>query len=122
MANNVQVIEKNEGQKVEFVQSGTRMFFGDDEIMVNCSKYQKDWPVHLDICANKDRNLVIGVGEGLYYVAQLDIPPIEYEEQVEIVSDIEGMPEPPRIAKPIDMGKVILTLWNLDDLTPADEA
>ena len=120
MANNVQVIEKNEGRKVDFVQSGTRMFFGDDEIMVNCSKYQKDWPVHLDICANKDRNLVIGVGEGLYYVAQIDIPPIEYEEPVEVVSDTEMMQENPRIAKPIDMSKVILTLWSLDDLTPTE--
>ena len=38
-SNKVKVIEKNEGQKIEYEQSGTRLYFGDDEIMINAAKY-----------------------------------------------------------------------------------
>lgn len=111
--NPVQIVEKNEGTKIEFEQSGKKLFFGDDEIMVNAAKYQREYPVHLDVCANKDKNLVIGVGEGTYYVAQVDIPAIEYTE-----TETEG--ETTREALPLDMGDVIVTLWSIDDLTPAN--
>lgn len=118
----VQVVEINEGTKINYEQSGYKLFFGDDEIMVNCSKYQKDWPVHLDICADKSSNLVIGVGEGRYYVAQIDIPATEYTEAetTETTENGESVaetaaPEP----KPLNMADVILTLWSIDDLTPA---
>ena len=80
MATKVRVIEKNEGRKVEWKQSTTKLTFGDDELMVNVAKYQKDWPVQLDICGDKDGNLVLGVGEGRYYVAQVDIPATKYTE------------------------------------------
>ena len=69
MATKVKVIEKNEGQKIAWKQSTTKLTFGDDELMVNVAKYQKDWPVQLDICGDRDGNLVLGVGEGRYYVA-----------------------------------------------------
>lgn len=124
MSSKVKVIEKNEGTKIAYKQSTTKITFGDDELTVNCAKYQKDWPVHVDICGDKDGNLVLGVGEGRYYVAQLDIPATEYTEpepiETETTEDAEGgstmrettPPEP----IPLDMADVTLTLWSIDGL------
>ena len=78
--NKVTVTEKNAGQKIDFEQSGTRLIFGDDEIMLNAAKYQKDWDVEVDICRDKSGNLTIGTGSGLRYVAQVMIPAATYTE------------------------------------------
>ncbi len=103
------VIEKNEGTKVAYEVSGTKLFLGDDELMLNLTKYQRDWPVHIDVCTNRDSMLVMGTGDGLYYTAQLDIPPFEYS------ADTGNGPVP----LPLDMDSVTLTLWSIDDLTPS---
>ena len=109
----IKVVEINEGTKIQYTQSDTKLFFGDDEIMINCAKYQRDWLVHLDICADKNNNLVLGVGEGRYYVAQVDIPATKYVEETETVED-----EKQTVLKPVDldMSDVTLTLWSIDDL------
>lgn len=121
---NVTVVEINEGTKIAWTRSITKLTFGDDELMVNCKAYQKDWPVHLDICGDADGNLVIGTGTGRYYVAQVDIPAREYAEPepVEAVALAEGdagadaqqstTTEP----VPLEMSDVILTLWAIDGL------
>ncbi len=128
-ANTIKVVEKNPGEKIAYEQSGTKIFFGDDELMVNAAKYQKDWPVQVDICADENRNLVIGVGVGRYYVAQVDIPATEYkeieveaEETTAAMLDTDSTEETQTTAKkqlvaqPLDMAKVVLTLWSIDDL------
>jgi len=102
----MKVIEKNEGPKIAYEVTGTKITFGDDELTINVAKYQRDWLVHIDICSNRDKQLVIGTGEGLYYVAQLDIPEIKYTEP----ENEEETPEP----LPIDMDEVTLTLWSLE--------
>ena len=108
----MKVIEKNEGPKIAYEVTGTKITFGDDELTINVAKYQRDWLVHIDICSNRDKQLVIGTGEGLYYVAQLDIPEIKYTEP-----ETEGeAPEP----LPIDMDEVTLTLWSLEQPVPAE--
>jgi hypothetical protein len=104
----IQIIEKNEGHKIAYEENGTMVFLGDYELMINVAKYQRDWPAHIDICSNRDNQLVIGTGEGLYYVAQLDIPAIKYTEP----ETEEEIPEP----LPIDMSEVVLTLWSLENL------
>lgn len=116
--NPVHVVEINEGTKIDYEQSGYKLFFGDDEIMVNCSKYQKDWAVHLDICADKNNNLVIGVGEGRYYIAQIDIPAIQYVETEGEGGEGREGGGTSREALPLDMADVVLSLWSIDDLTP----
>jgi len=103
----IKVIEKNEGPKIEYEQDGTRIYFGDDEIMINCAKYQKDWPLSLDICKDRGGNLTIGTESALRYVAQLEIPAAEYEEHG------EGE-EATREKLPLDMSEVTLTLWSLE--------
>lgn len=127
----VQVVEKNPGTKIAWEQTGTKLFFGDDELMVNAAKYQRDWPVQLDVCADKSGNLVIGVGVGRYYVAQVDIPATTYTETEAPAEEAELQDEgnmnsgnTPRIireAQPIDMSAVVLTLWSLDELPLAKQ-
>lgn len=108
----MQVINKNEGQKIAYEEDGTRVYLGDDEIMLNMSKYQRDWPVHIDVCSNRDNQLAVGTGEGLYYVAQFDVPAIGYTEP----ATEEDTPTP----IPIDMSKVVLTLWSLENPVPVE--
>lgn len=131
-ANAIKVVEKNPGEKIAYEQSGTKVIFGDDELMVNAARYQKDWPVQVDICADENKNLVIGVGVGRYYVAQMDIPATEYKEveveaeeteaATETTSESDSTEENQTavkkqlVAQPLDMGKVVLTLWSIDDL------
>jgi hypothetical protein len=103
------VIEKNEGTKISYeVLNDTKIIF-DDELLLKLSKLQKDEPVHKDICYDAEGDLVIGTESGKYYVAEIDIPAVEYEAPT-----TEG--EAP-IAKPLDMEKVTLTLWNIDNKT-----
>lgn len=123
----VKVIEKNTGEKIAFEQSGTRLIFGDDEIMLNAAKYQKDWDVEVDVCRDKSGNLTIGTGSGLRYVAQVEIPAatytetvIEAEEPTEVPA-AEGMDENSdtkttlqRDKSPLDMGDVTVILWSIE--------
>ncbi len=34
-------------------------------LAIKCDKYQKDWPVHKDICMDADGDLTMGTGDGL---------------------------------------------------------
>lgn len=111
---NVQVIEKNPGTKIAWRQDGTKIVFGDDDLTVKCATRQRDWPVHDDICMDENGNLVIGVGIGRYYVAQIDIPAKQYEEVPDPEAEEEGGGR--QVPLPIDMGGVVLTLWGLDNL------
>lgn len=125
----VKVIEKNVGEKIAFEQSGTRLIFGDDEIMLNAAKYQKDWPVEVDICRDKADNLTIGTASGLRYVAQVMIPAATYTETVNEEpeapeADAEGAEQTEnggmnqqnvqRDKNPLDMGDVTVVLWSIE--------
>ena len=124
MSAKITVVEINEGTKIAWKQSTTKLTFGDDELMVNCAAYQRDWPVHLDICGDKDGNLVIGTGTGRYYVAQVDIHAREYAEPepVEAVAlaDGDAGADAQRSTEaepvPLDMADVTMTLWAIDGL------
>ena len=107
------IIEKNEGTKIDFEVSGTKITFA-DELMINLNKIRKDEPVHKDICFDADGDLVIGIECGRYYVAEIDIPANEYE----IIG--EGDDQTSQLL-PLDMDKVVLTLWSIDDKTKVEE-
>lgn len=97
------VIEKNEGPKIPYEVIGKKICF-DDDLTINLSKRQKDDAEHIDICYDRDGELVIGAAAGRSYVAEIDIPAKEYE--------IEGEGEEQTITPlPLDMDKVTLTLW-----------
>ena len=125
----VTVIEKNAGQKINFEQSSTRLIFGDDEIMLNAAKYQKDWDVEVDVCRDKSGNLTIGTGSGLRYVAQVMIPAATYTEteipaaeetdEAPAAEDAagDGMNQKTTVQRdknPLDMGDVTVILWSIE--------
>lgn len=105
------VIEKNEGEKIPYTVSKTKIDFDDGMLTMKLERYQKDWPIHKDICMDADGNLTMGVGDGLFYVAEVDIPAREYQEQ----DAAEGEEETAPVALPLDMDKVTLTLWSLEN-------
>lgn len=111
------VIEINEGAKIPYEVAGTKVCF-DDDLTINLAKRQEDWPVHIDVCTDKDGALVIGTGSGNYYVAQIDIPAREYiqPETSEEQAEAEGEHEQPQPeAVPLNMDDVTLTLWALEN-------
>ena len=109
----IQVIEKNEGTKLDYEVVGTKLFLGDDEIMVNLAKYEKDEPVHIDVVATS-----IGKNDDdLSYAAQIDIPARAYTEKVEKVTAMDGEGEVEQTTKiPVkfDISRCTLTLWAID--------
>ena len=137
-AQKVRIVEKNEGSKIDFRQKGTRLYFGDDDLILRCDTRQREYPVHVDICVDDDGNLITGVGS--YYVAQIDIPSITYverevesdREEVDSVAEAEsegteGFVEESRaemenerrverVAQPLNMEDVTVTLWSIDGL------
>ena len=131
MAGKAQVIDKNEGTKIDFRQKDYKLYFGDDDLILRCDTRQREHPVHIDICADEDGNLVTGVdGSKACYVAQVDIPGIAYAEQeVEAetnpAAEAEDSTDTPektpekrteRVPLPLNMEDVTVTLWSIDGL------
>ena len=107
------VKEKNIGPKIPYEVEGTKISF-DDDLTLNLSKRQKDEPEHIDICSDRDGELVIGTATGRAYVAEIDIPAREYEYHGGDGGEGDEGDEPtPPVPKPLDMDKVTLTLWAL---------
>ena len=99
------VVEKNEGPKIPYEVFGKKICF-DDDLTINLVKREEDWAVHIDVCYDRDKNLVIGTAAGRAYVAEIDIPAREYT-----VPETE---EDEREPIPLDMDKVTLTLWAIE--------
>lgn len=100
------VIEKNQGKKIPYEVSGKKICF-DDDLTINLSKRQRDEAEHIDVCFDRDGELVIGAAAGRVYVAEIDIPAKEYET----TGTGEDMTATPL---PLDMDKVTLTLWAIN--------
>lgn len=108
------VIEKNEGEKIAYEVSGTKIIFGEDELMVNIKSRERDEEVTLDICKDTQDGLTVGVNtEAREYVAQVTIPAREYEIVDTGEQDEDGNPIKERRALDFDMKKCTLTLWAL---------
>lgn len=111
----MKVVEKNAGQKIPYEVAGTKITF-DDEVMYNLAKYERDDANHLDICRDAYGNLVNGVPDaGGRYVAQIDIPPRAYIEVETGQTDEDGRPVMQPQPVPLDMDKVTLTLWSVEE-------
>jgi hypothetical protein len=108
-SNPVNVVEVNDGTKIDWEQSGTKIFFGDDEIMVNVAKYQRDEERTIDIVIARDGTLAIGADSGIRYAAQIEIPANEYN-----YIENEETEETEKVKVPLDMANVILKLWSID--------
>ena len=69
------VVEKNEGEKIAYDVSTTKIIFGDDDLMVNIKNRERDEEVTLDICKDTQDGLTVGVNtEAREYVEQFIIP------------------------------------------------
>ena len=66
--NDVQVIEKNTGEKIQWEQDGYRLSFDDDALSVKVTKYQGDEARTLDVCMDRGGDLMLGTqpGRNLY--------------------------------------------------------
>lgn len=106
----IKIIEKNAGKKIGYELDGNTLWIG-DAIAMKLQRLQTDDVVTKDICADKDGNLVFGLGEN--YVAQVEIPPKEYE-YIEGQPDTEGKPTLEKVQKDFDITKCTLTLWNTE--------
>ena len=116
MSKKPQIREINDGTKIPWRVSGTKIYFGeDDDLMINLTKRQREYPVYMDVCADSDGNLVIGTGVGRDYVAQIEIPAYQYAESGNL-SDAETET---REILPLDMADVIVTLWSIDGVNIA---
>ena len=68
--NDVQVIEKNTGEKIQWEQDGYRLSFDDDALSIKVTKYQGDEARTLDVCMDRGGDLMLGTQPGGRYVAQ----------------------------------------------------
>ncbi len=122
----MKIISANEGPKIPYTVMGNWLNIG-DQIMLNLEKIESDRPEHRDICADAFGSLQ--TGEGLYYVAQIDIPARQYTEteidNPDYVPDADetgesgGMGNSKKIIKrdpvPFSMEKATLTLYALKE-------
>jgi hypothetical protein len=107
------VIEKNEGQKIDYEIQNTatkKKITFDDDLTINLAKRQEDWPVHIDVCFDADGALVMGAAAGRKYVAELDIPAREYEQGESSGEDDTS----PTVPVPLDLDTVTLSLWAIE--------
>ena len=132
----MKVIELNEGRKVEYELRGTKLDFADGTLTMNLAKYQRDYPVTKNITGDAEGNLLIDGSESRFYVAEVEIPAIEYEDvevegeaenatATEAVEDAAEETTPAedaapkthteRKAKPLNTDDVTLRLWSIED-------
>jgi len=97
------IIEKNAGEKIPYEVTGKKITF-DDDLTINLAKRQKDDPEHIDVCFDRDGELVIGTAAGRAYVAEIDIPARTYTEG----NEGEAIPDE------LDMDAVTLSLWAIE--------
>lgn len=87
------VIEVNEGTKIPYSVSKTKITF-DDELMLNVQKLERDFDVCIDICI--DKYGMVTTGLGVKYSAQIEIPAREYTEHTEENPDYDPEDETSR--------------------------
>ncbi len=109
MAATAKMIEKTGGDQVDVRISGTKVYLGDDEMVLNLQKYERDDPVHIDIGLNSRGFLTFGVSDR--YAVQIDIPAKEYELVDTGELDENGSPRMKKEALPFKMANVTVTLW-----------
>lgn len=135
----MKVIELNEGRKVEYELRGTKLDFADGTLTMNLAKYQRDYPVTKTITGDAEGNLLIDGSDSRFYVAEVEIPAIEYED-VEVEWEAENATAPAAVedaekteeettpaedtahkthierkAKPLNTDDVTLRLWSIED-------
>ena len=102
------VNKKNQGNYVQYELTGSKLSIRQGELALDLSRYERDYPVHLDISENAYGMLVMG--SSYRYVAEIDIPAREYQIEKGEKDDL-GFPKLSKKAVTFDAEKVSLTLW-----------
>ncbi|WP_288785401.1 hypothetical protein [uncultured Bacteroides sp.] len=76
----MKVIEKNDGRKIAYELTGTKLDFADGALRLDLARYQRDSIVTKDIMIDSEGCLTTGHGQ--YYAAQVEIPAMEYDEKI----------------------------------------
>lgn len=126
----MKIIEKNDGKKIDYKLRGSKLSFADGAMTLDLARRQRDSTVMLDIMVDSEGNLT--TGRGLYYAAQVEIPPTEYDEKIIPApepaeqEDSEGENAPggmggnretvERTPRPLNTSNVILYLFAIDGI------
>jgi hypothetical protein len=102
---------KNAGTYIKYELKGTRLSLRDEELTLDLSRYERDFPVHLDISENAFGMLIMGPSHR--YIAEIDIPAREFKI-VKGEKDDLGFPKLSKIVLPFCTDKVSLTLWAVE--------
>lgn len=119
----MKIVNKNEGEKIPYEVQGNKICF-DDDLTINLEKREDNDAVHIDVCFDADRNLVIGAAAGRLYVAEIDIPArewIETELESESTQNSDSMKSMEREPVPFDINKVTLSLWAIGQAAEGKE-
>lgn len=76
----MKIIEMNPGTKIDHELNGTKLSFADGALTLDLARRQRDSGTTVDIMVDSEGNLT--TGRGLYYAAQVEIPPTEYDERI----------------------------------------
>ncbi len=126
LTKSMKIIEKNEGKKINYNLTGTKLDFADGALTLDLARYQQDDPVTRDIMVDSEGYLT--TGRGLYYAAQVEIPARKYTEtvttaqetdaQAEGGENTEGMSRETvtRTPEPLDTEDVTLYLFAIDGI------
>lgn len=71
------IVKVTEGNYIDYSVSKNKITFN-DELMINVAKYERDFPVTVDVCIDKYGSVTTGLG--LKYAAQVEIPARGYNE------------------------------------------
>jgi len=126
----MQIIEKNAGAKINYELDGTKLSFADGALTLDLARRQRDSAITLDIMVDSEGNLT--TGRGLYYAAQVEIPPMEYDEKIipapEPAEQAEGEDDAApagmgesrdtveRTPRPLNMDNVTLCLFSIEGI------
>jgi hypothetical protein len=110
------VIEKNEGEKLPYEVTGNKLTI-DDAITLRLDRYEQDYPVHIDVVQEENGNLLTSIGtgtDGKAYAAEIDIPARQYTETTTGDDPETEEVEPETVTRvpiPFDIDACTLTLW-----------
>lgn len=106
----MKIVEQNEGKKINYVVNDTTIIF-DDALSLNIAKYQKDEENTIDICLDNDMQLKMGLG--MYYVANIVIPPRTYKTVDTNTKNDKENEIYQKTANLLNIDDVTLVLWTL---------
>lgn len=102
------------------VSMGTK-YLKVDAYQIDVAARQQDHAITIDLSLDEQGNVVEGRGAG-WYVANVTLPPAEYQEVESGETDPEtGAPIMTRERLPVNLNQVVANLWALPEQLPAAE-